>query len=110
MTILFIKHAIFNSYNRVSIYQASRNLYSSSGSLKAHRGRFGMPNVTELPSVGVVGLMSKHWGLHLLIRNINCSHIHVLMMQHQEQFRVQLLAQGHFNILTAGSGVEPGTF
>ena len=46
----------------------------------------------------------------LLIRSFNHSHILILMTQHQDQFGVQCLAQGHFDTSPAGSGVQPGTF
>lgn len=38
------------------------------------------------------------------------THIHTLMAQYQEQLKVQGLTQGHFDMLTAGSAIEPGTF
>ena len=37
------------------------------------------------------------------------SHIHTPMVQHQDRFWVQCLAQGHLGMLTAVSGIEPGT-
>ena len=36
----------------------------------------------------------------------NHSHIHTLMVQHQEQFGAQCLAQEQFKVLTVGSGIE----
>ena len=51
-----------------------------------------------------------HTGYHLLIRSIDYSYIHTLMVQHQDQFGVQCIAQGHFDMLTAGSWILPGTW
>ena len=38
------------------------------------------------------------------------THIVMLVAQQQEQFVGQCLAQRHFDMLTAGSGIEPGSF
>ena len=49
----------------------------------------------------------------LLIRSVNHSlyiYTHTLIAQHQEQFGVQCLSQGHLNMFAAGYVIEPGIF
>ena len=45
-------------------------------------------------------------GCRMLIRRVNHSHTHTPMVQHQEQFGIHSLAQGHLDMLTGGPRIE----